>query len=175
VYMALAEASALGCAAAEPGALRARATRQPRLLRPPATRRPAYGVELTDAWDTSSFKVVSGESTAAFKSIAAGESAKHTMVLRPLKEGVFTSTRANITYTTVPEDQPGDEEEPEYREALSSSDGLVQVVTSAEFRRRSGALTVEYLAVALLAAAVVVAPLLAANSASKRLSAPKRA
>ncbi len=121
-----------------------------------------------DSWDDASFELVKGEATAAFDRIEGDGSAKHTVVLRPLKEGVFDCTRANITYTTVPEDQ-ADEDAAEYREALTSTDGLVQVVTAAEYRRRTGSTTNEWLVVAALSALVVVGPMLSANTAFKQL------
>lgn len=121
-----------------------------------------------DSWDDSSFELVKGEATAAFDRIESDGSAKHTVVLRPLKEGVFDCTRANITYTPVPDEQT-EEDDAEYREALTSTDGLVQVVTGAEYRRRTGSTTTEWLVVAALSALVVVGPMLSANTAFKQL------
>jgi hypothetical protein len=132
-------------------------------------RRPAYGVELSDSWDSGSFDVVEGEATAMFAKIEAQTSQKHTMVLRAKAKGVFTCTRANITYTLQPEEEMADDEEPEFREALTSTHGIVQVVSASEFKRMSGEVTIEWVATGVLAALAIVAPMFAANTASRNL------
>lgn len=131
--------------------------------------RPAYGVELSDSWDAGSFDVVKGEATAMFAKIDAQTSVKHTMELKAKSKGVFTCTRANITYTLQPEEEMGDDEEPEYREALTSTHGIVQVVSGAEFKRMSGDVTIEWVVAGVLAALVLIAPMFAANTAARNL------
>jgi hypothetical protein len=126
-------------------------------------------VELVDDWPSSSFAVVEGSVTSLWDKIDAGKQVSHQIVLQAKNTGVFHASRANVTFSIVPEEETEEDTDEEYHEAASSAHGVVQVVSQAEFKRRTGSLSTEWTVLAVLVAFVTLVPFISSSRAHEQL------
>ncbi|EDO33394.1 predicted protein [Nematostella vectensis] len=90
---------------------------------------PAFAVTLTEtAFDENSFKVKHGLTSIKWKSIVPGTNVSHTLILEPLKSGVFNFTSAMVTY------KPS-EDAPE-QVAFSTAPGEGGVMSNKDYQRK---------------------------------------
>jgi len=114
---------------------------------------PAIGVTLNEeSFPESSFQVVHGLTSIKWKSIAPGTNVSHSIILRPLKAGVFNFTSAKVTYKPS-EDAP-------VQVAFSTGPGEGVIMSNKDYQRKHSPHLVDWGLFSLMCIPTMLVPLM---------------
>lgn len=114
----------------------------------------AIAVTLSDeSFPSGDFNVVQGLPSAKWRSIAPGSNVSHTLILSPLKSGVFNFTAAQVTYKP-------NEDATELQVAFSSAPGEGGIMSVKDYDRKHSPHLVDWGLFGLMCVPTIVIPLL---------------